>query len=120
MKSTFCVSVHTDFADVYLNLDEKAVYTVSNIKGSKYINKNIWSVADNSEYYDMYNLAIEMEVDIEGISDFFVYPPSPHTVTGYEYLVEFDYQNETYVTKVFLPGLVNFNRPSSSLLFLLQ
>lgn len=112
--------ISTDFADVYLNLDEKAVYTVSNIKGSKYINKNIWSVADNSEYYDMYNLAIEMEVNIEGVSDFFVYPPSPHTVTGYEYLVEFDYQNETYVTKVFLPGLVNFNRPSSSLLFLLQ
>ena len=120
IKKTSEKLISTDFADVYLNLDEKAVYTISNISGTKYINKNIWSVADNSEYYDMYNLAIEMEVDIQGVSDFFVYPPSPHTITGYEYLVEFDYQNETYVTKVFLPGLVNFNRPASALLFLLQ
>ena len=120
IKSKSDVLISTDYADLYFSPEEKTLYTVSNIKGAKYINSNTLSIADESEYYFLYNLAIELVSPIDKITDFYIYPPTPHTVTGYDYLIEFDYQNETYVSKVFLPGLVNMNRPASSILFALN
>jgi hypothetical protein len=120
IKSKSEVLISTDYADLYFSPENRTLYTVSNIDGAKYINSNTLSVADESEYYFLYNLAIELEPPIDKITDFYIYPPTPHTVTGYDYLIEFNYQNETYVSKVFLPGLVNMNRPASSILFALN
>jgi hypothetical protein len=43
--------ITTDFANIYLNLDEMSVYSISDIENQKYINKNTLSPSEESEYY---------------------------------------------------------------------
>ena len=109
----------TDMVDVYVNLDKMEAYSVSNIAGQKYVNSNKFSVAEESEYYFLYNVGIQMLSPISEITELFVYPPTPHTTTGYEYLLEIKYNNQLYVTKVFLPGYLDMNNSLSAQMFVL-
>ena len=109
----------TDMVDVYVNLDKMEAYSVSNIAGQKYVNSNKFSVAEESEYYFLYNVGIQMLSPTSEITELFVYPPTPHTTTGYEYLLEIKYNNQLYVTKVFLPGYLDMNNSLSAQMFVL-
>ena len=109
----------TDMVDIYVNLDKMEAYSVSNIAGQKYVNTNKFSIAEESEYYFLYNVGIQLNSPTASITEMFVYPPTPHTTTGYEYLLEIKYNNQLYVTKVFLPGYLNLENNVSSQMFVL-
>lgn len=114
IKKTSDLILSTDQTDVYLNRKDMTVYSVSDTFGSKYINKSYASVAENSEYYFLYNVGMEIKPEAEELSDVYLYPPTPHTITGYDYLLEFAVNNVRYVSRVFIPGIVNFNHNISS------
>lgn len=100
----------TDYATVYMNLEEMKVYTVSNFGGEKYINENKFSPSEESEYFELYNIGIQVYSQVPEVDKLFVYPPTPSTITGYDYLIEIEHKNQSYVTKVFIPGFVNLDR----------
>ena len=114
VKKSSALILSTDKADIYLNKDDMTVYTVSDTFGSKYINKSYASPADKSEYYFLYNVGVEIEHEADDLSDVFLYPPTPHTITGYDYLLEFVLNGIKYVSRVFIPGVVEFNNNISS------
>ena len=111
--------VSTPLVDVYVNMDDKKVYSVSNIAGQKYINESTFSIYEESEYSFLYNVGIQLETKIDGIKEIYLYPPTPNTVTGYEYLLELDYENQKYVAKVFIPGIVEFSLSATAQMFAL-
>ena len=109
--------IETDDAKVYFDKNTMNVYTVSDMFGSKYIHTGKLVPAEKSEYYDLYNLGMEIYHEIEGVSDIYVYPPTPSTISGYEYLVEATINNETFVTRIFIPGIVDLAKSASSHMF---
>ena len=111
--------ISTDYADIYINLDKMEAYTISDIADQKYVNTNKFAPAEDSEYYFLYNVGIQMASSDSQIEDVYIYPPTPHTTTGYDYLLEIKYQNQVYVTKVFLPGYVDLNKNVSATMFAL-
>ena len=116
-KKDSILIVETDLVEIYVNCNDQKVYAVSNINGQKYVNQNSWSAAEESEYYNLYNVGIQYNISNSEISELFIYPPSPYTTTGYDYLIEFIYNKQRYVTRIFLPGYVDFNYPVSTHLF---
>lgn len=110
IKKTSDKIISTDYATVYLNLDEMKVYTVSNFGGEKYINENKFSPSEESEYFELYNIGIQIYSQVPEVDKLFIYPPTPSTITGYDYLIEIENKNQSYVTKVFIPGFVNLDR----------
>jgi hypothetical protein len=117
IKNSSELIISTEQADVYLNLDEMALYTISNISKQKYINKSYVSQYENSELYYLYNVGISLNYSSQNVSEVFLYMPTPYTITGYDYLLEFDYRNQRYVSKFFLPGYVDLPLSNSTLLF---
>ena len=111
--------ISTDYADIYINLDKMEAYTISDIADQKYVNTNKFAPAEDSEYYFLYNVGIQMASPDSQIEDVYIYPPTPHTTTGYDYLLEIKYRNQVYVTKVFLPGYVDLNKNVSATMFAL-
>lgn len=116
-KKDSILIVETDLVEIYLNCNDKKIYAISNINGQKYVNQNTWSVAEESEYYNLYNVGIQYQTSHSEISELFIYPPSSYTTTGYDYLVEFMYNKQRYVTRIFLPGYLDFHYPTSTHLF---
>ena len=109
----------TDIAEIYVNMDDMKVYSITDIADQKYVNSNHITPADKSEYYFLYNVGVQMESPDSQFSDVYIYPPTPHTVTGYEYLLEFKYNGTLYITKIFLPGYVDMTKNVSSIMFVL-
>ncbi len=111
--------ISTPLAEVYVNMDNKKTYTISNIAGQKYINTSTFSIAEESEYSFLYNVGVQLNVSIPGLSEIFLYPPTPNTTTGYEYLLEVEYSGQKYIAKVFLPGIVEFDFSANAQMFAL-
>jgi hypothetical protein len=109
----------TDLAEIYVNMDDMKVYSITDIADQKYVNSNHITTADKSEYYFLYNVGVQMESPDSQFSDVYIYPPTPHTVTGYEYLLEFKYNGTLYITKIFLPGYVDMTKNVSAIMFVL-
>lgn len=107
----------TDMVDIYVNYNDKKIYSISNINGQKYVNENKWSESDVSEYYSLYTVGIEIDTTASQLTNVFLYPPTPYTITGYDYLIEFTYNHQRYVTRVFLPGMIDFHFPASARIF---
>lgn len=112
--------ISTECANLYLDPDNKIIYTISDMGKGKYINKYFLSNYNTSEYLFLYNVGIQVPYKSEQVSDFFLYPPTPHTITSYEYLVEVTINGERYIGKAFIPGLVNFKNNASSVLFYIR
>lgn len=104
----------TEQADIYLNREDMTIYSVSDTFGAKYINKSYPVISDKSEYYFLYNVGIEIKPEVTSVSDVYIYPPTPHTTTGYDYLIEFTCNNIQYISRVFIPGIIDFNHNISS------
>jgi hypothetical protein len=117
IKKSSTEFLSTDYATVYLNLDEMKVYTVSNFGGEKYVNENKFSPSEESEYFELYNIGIQIYSQVPEVDKLFIYPPTPSTITGYDYLIEIEHKNQSYVTKVFIPGFVNLDRYMDKQLF---
>lgn len=111
--------VSTPLVDVYVNLNDKKVYSISNIADQKYINESTFSIYEESEYSFLYNVGIQLNTEIDGVKEIYLYPPTPNTVTGYEYLLELDYESQKYVAKVFIPGIVEFPLSAKAQMFAL-
>lgn len=109
----------TDLAEIYVNMNDMKVYSITDIADQKYVNSNHITPADKSEYYFLYNVGVQMASPDSQFSDVYIYPPTPHTVTGYEYLLEFKYNGTLYITKIFLPGYVDMTKNVSSIMFVL-
>ena len=104
----------TEHADVYLDKKNMIIYSISDTFGAKYINKSYPVVSEKSEYYFLYNVGMEIKPEVDSVSSVYLYPPTPHTTTGYDYLIEFTCNNVQYVARVFIPGVVDFNHNISS------
>ena len=119
VKNNSTLIISTDVAEIYLDTDSMTVYSITNIADQKYVNANYLTPAQDSEYYFLYNVGIQMSSPMPAIQEMYLYPPTPHTVTSYEYLLEIKYNNELYITKVFLPGYVDLTKSTSSIMFVL-
>ena len=120
VKKTSELLLSSEMADIYIDTTNKKVYSISNISGTKYVNQNSWVESDKSEFYFLYNLGIEIQ-DLKSnvVSSVCVFPPTPNTTTGYDYLIEFIYEGKTYVTQVFIPGYLVFGLAPSTAMFTL-
>ena len=114
IKSTSDLLISTDDADIYLDWEGKKIYSISDMFGSKYINKSFITLAENSEFYELYNLGVQINPNVECVDEVYVYPPTPHTMTGYEYLIEIKKDDVYYISRVFIPGVVDFGHKASS------
>lgn len=111
--------VSTPLGTLYVDMENKKTYTVSDIAGYKYINTSTFSIAEESEYNYLYNVGIQLNKTIPGLSEIFLYPPTPNTTTGYEYILEVEYSGQKYVAKVFIPGIVEFDFSAQAQMFAL-
>lgn len=110
IKKSSELALVTEYSDIYISLEDMQIYSISNFNGMKYINQNKFSPSEESEYFELYSLGIEVYCSIPEIDRLFVYPPTPNTITGYEYLVEIEYKNQAYITKVFIPGVLHLEQ----------
>lgn len=104
----------TEMSDVYINIDDMVIYTVSNLSGNKYVNKSYVTESEGSEYYYLYSMGMEIKPETELINDVYIYTPTPYTMTGYDYLVEFEVSDTRYISRVFIPGMIDFQHSGSS------
>jgi hypothetical protein len=113
-KRNSVLVLETSMVEVYINYEDQMVYAISNIDGQKYVNQNHWCEEDSSEFYNLYTIGFQMDSPDEELTELFIYPPSPYTMTGYDYLIEFIYNKQRYVTKIFIPGYIDLKAKASS------
>jgi hypothetical protein len=119
IEKTCSEVISTPLGTVYVDMENKKTYTVSDIAGYQYINTSTFSISEESEYNYLYNVGIQLNKNIPGLSEIFLYPPTPNTTTGYEYLLEVEYSGQKYIAKVFLPGIVEFDLSANAQMFAL-
>ena len=111
IKQTSTLVLSTDYVDLYVDPDNMLVYSVCDIDGEKYIDQKNVVKADDSEFYHLFNIGIEIKhkETTSAIEEVFLYNPTPFTTTGCEYLLEYVYNDVRYVSRVFLTGIIDYN-----------